>query len=181
VDDFVKSVVVLLFIFGCVAVIYAVYRVRRTVNATNGPAAIFKESGNLTETVRRLYAHETTPDAYRMSSSQRDYVRTNLDEFVSLHREDMERLVDDVLARFREKIGGGQRTDKGGGIGRSGKVGAHPHGQSLRQSLVRASRRRVANGADRSRGPSSNSLLLNGLGQPATSDTSEILTLAAIK
>jgi hypothetical protein len=103
VDDFVKSVVVLLFIFGCVAVIYAVYRARRTVNATNGPAAIFKESGNLTETVRRLYAHETTPDAYRMSSSQRDYVRTNLDEFVSLHREDMERLVDDVLARFREK------------------------------------------------------------------------------
>ena len=102
-DDFVKSVVVLLFIFGCVAVIYAVYRARRTVNATNGPAAIFKESGNLTETVRRLYAHETTPDAYRMSSSQRDYVRTNLDEFVSLHREDMERLVDDVLARFREK------------------------------------------------------------------------------
>jgi len=103
VDDFVKSVVVLLFIFGCVAVIYAVYRARRTVNATNGPAAIFKESGNLTETVRRLYAHETTPDAYRMSSSQRDYVRTNLDEFVSLHREDMERLVDHVLARFREK------------------------------------------------------------------------------
>ena len=59
--------------------------------------------GSLTETVRRLYADETTPDAYRMSSSQRDYVRTNLDEFVSLHREDMERLVDDVLARFREK------------------------------------------------------------------------------
>jgi len=93
----------LLFVFGCVGVVYAVYRSRRAVNATNEPTVISRDPGSLTETVRRLYADETTPDAYRMSSSQRDYVRTNLDEFVSLHREDMERLVDDVLARFREK------------------------------------------------------------------------------
>jgi hypothetical protein len=93
----------LLFVFGCVGVVYAVYRSRRAVNATNEPTVISRDPGSLTETVCRLYADETTPDAYRMSSSQRDYVRTNLDEFVSLHREDMERLVDDVLARFREK------------------------------------------------------------------------------
>jgi hypothetical protein len=99
----VKSVLMLLFVFGCVGVVYAVYRSRRAVNATNEPTVISRDPGSLTETVRRLYADETTPDAYRMSSSQRDYVRTNLDEFVSLHREDMERLVDDVLARFREK------------------------------------------------------------------------------
>ena len=98
-----KSVLMLLFVFGCVGVVYAVYRSRRAVNATNEPTVISRDPGSLTETVRRLYADETTPDAYRMSSSQRDYVRTNLDEFVSLHREDMERLVDDVLARFREK------------------------------------------------------------------------------
>jgi hypothetical protein len=93
----VKSVVVLLFVLGCVAVVYAVYLARRIPNE---PAVT---SGSLTETVRRLFALEAPPDAYRMSASQRDYVRTNLDEFVSLHHEDMERLVDDVLARFREK------------------------------------------------------------------------------
>jgi hypothetical protein len=38
-----------------------------------------------------------------MSQVQRDYVRSNLDEFVSLHREEMDRLVDDALARFRAK------------------------------------------------------------------------------
>jgi hypothetical protein len=104
----------LLFVFGCVGVVYAVYRSRRAVNATNEPTVISRDPGSLTETVRRLYADETTPDAYRMSSSQRDYVRTNLDEFVSLHREDMERLVDDVLARFREKKqAAGEPIDEG--------------------------------------------------------------------
>ena len=98
-----NSVVMLLFIFGSVAVIFAVYWARRGVNAKNKPAVIVDESSNITETVRRLYFQETPPDAYRMSSIQRDYVQTNLDEFVSLHRDDMERLVDDVLARFREK------------------------------------------------------------------------------
>jgi len=37
-----------------------------------------------------------------MVSKRFGYMRTNL-EFVSLHREDMERLVDDALARFRAK------------------------------------------------------------------------------
>src|SRR6267378_8088631 len=91
----------LLFVFGCVGVVYAVYRSRRAVNATNEPTVISRDPGSLTETVRRLYADETTPDDYRMSSSQRDYVRTNLDEFVSLHRDEMETMVNDALERFR--------------------------------------------------------------------------------
>jgi len=73
------------------------------VNATKEAAVGRREPSSLTETVRRLYEQETTPDAYRMSPSQRDYVRTNLDEFVSFHREEMERLVDDALAHFRAK------------------------------------------------------------------------------
>src|SRR6266568_6319708 len=71
--------------------------------ATYEPVVTLKESGSLTETVRRLYALETTPDDYRMSSSQRDYIRTNLDEFVSLHRDEMETMVDDALERFRAR------------------------------------------------------------------------------
>jgi hypothetical protein len=99
----VKSVVIVLFVFGCVALGFAIYRARRAGKATNQPAAISKEPPSLTETVRRLYGVETTPDDYRMSASQRDYVRANLDEFVSLHREEMETMVDDALARFRAK------------------------------------------------------------------------------
>jgi TRAP-type C4-dicarboxylate transport system substrate-binding protein len=38
-----------------------------------------------------------------MSSSQRDYIRANLDEFVSLHSDEMETMVDDALERFRAK------------------------------------------------------------------------------
>ena len=101
IGDTVKSVVILLFIFGCVAVGFAIYWARRAVNPTNEPVVALKESGGLTEAVRRLYALETTPDDYRMSSSQRDYVRTNLDEFVSLHRDEMETMVNDALERFR--------------------------------------------------------------------------------
>ena len=98
-----KSVLMLLFVFGCVAVIYAVYWATRAVSARKEAAVIFKETGSFAETTRRLYAHETTPDAYRMSSRQRTYVSTNFDEFVSIHREDMQRLVDDMLAQLRAK------------------------------------------------------------------------------
>jgi hypothetical protein len=98
-----KSVVMLLFVFGCVAVVYAVYWAGRAVSATKEASVIFKESGSLSETVRRLYAHETTPDAYRMSSRQRSYVQTNFDEFVSIHRDNMQKLVDEMLAQLRAK------------------------------------------------------------------------------
>jgi CHASE3 domain sensor protein len=73
------------------------------VSASKEAVVIFKESGSLTETVRRLYAHERTPDAYRMSSRQRSYILTNFDEFVSIHCEEMQRLVDDMLADLRAK------------------------------------------------------------------------------
>ncbi len=96
-----KSVMILLLVIGCIAVVFSVYWARRAVNATNEPVVTLKESGGLTETVRRLYALEATPDDYRMSSSQRDHIRTNLDEFVSLHRDEMETMVNDALERFR--------------------------------------------------------------------------------
>ena len=93
----------LLFVFGCVAVVYAVYWAGRAVSATKEAAVIFKQSGSLAETVRRLYAHETTPDAYRMSSRQRAYVQTNFDDFVSIYNEDMHRMVGEMLAQLRAK------------------------------------------------------------------------------
>jgi hypothetical protein len=99
----VKSVTILLLVIGCIAVVFAAYWARRAVNATNEPVADLKESGSLTETVRRLSAFETTPGDYRLSSSQQDYIRTNIDEFVSLHRDEMETMVDDALERFRAK------------------------------------------------------------------------------
>jgi hypothetical protein len=75
----VKSVTILLLVIGCIAVVFVAYWARRAVTATNEPVANLKESGSLTETVRRLYALETTPGDYRMSSSQRDYIRTNIE------------------------------------------------------------------------------------------------------
>jgi hypothetical protein len=99
----VKSVVMLLFVFGCVAVVYAVYWAGRAVSATKEAAVLFKQFGSLAETVRRLYAHETTPDAYRMSSRQRAYVQTNFDDFVSIYNEDMHRMVGEMLAQLRAK------------------------------------------------------------------------------
>jgi hypothetical protein len=107
-DGMMESVVILLFVFGGVAAGFAIYWVRRGGGATKEPAVVLKESAGLTETVRRLYAietaaEETTPDANRISAKQRDYVRTNVDEFVALHRDEMEQMVSDALARFRAK------------------------------------------------------------------------------
>jgi hypothetical protein len=76
---------------------------RRAASATKEAAVIFKDTGSLTETIRRLYAHETTPDGYRMSTRQRSYIQTNFDEFVSIHGEAMQKLVDDMLAQLRAK------------------------------------------------------------------------------
>jgi hypothetical protein len=102
-----ESVVIVLFVFGCIAVGFAIYRAKRGGRATKQPGDVPRQSPGLTETVRRLYAmetaEETVPDANRISPKQRDFVRTHVDEFVSLHREEMEEMVDDALARFRAK------------------------------------------------------------------------------
>jgi hypothetical protein len=80
-----KSVIMLLFAFGCVAVVYAAHWSRRAVSATKEASVIFKETGSFAETMRRLYAHETKPDAIRLSTAQTRYIDRNFDEFVQTH------------------------------------------------------------------------------------------------
>jgi hypothetical protein len=48
-------------------------------------SVIFKETGSFTETMRRLYAHETKPHAIRLSTAQTRYIDRNFDEFVQAH------------------------------------------------------------------------------------------------
>jgi hypothetical protein len=87
-----KNIVVLVFVFGCVAVIYALH----------WASAIFKETGSVSETARRLYAHETTPDAIRMSLPQREYVAKNLGEFMDIHRDLIETEAAKIMADLQQ-------------------------------------------------------------------------------
>jgi hypothetical protein len=57
----VNSVVILPFVSGCIAVGFAIYWAKRAGNATNEPVVILKESGRLTEAVRRLYSVSAPP------------------------------------------------------------------------------------------------------------------------
>ena len=99
-----KSVVMLLFVFGCVAVVYVTHWSRRAVSATKEASVLFKETGSITETIRRLHAHESMPDGVRMSAQQREYVSKNLHEFMGIYRAPIE----DTVAQILKEISAGK-------------------------------------------------------------------------
>jgi hypothetical protein len=74
-------------VFGALAVVYIGYWSRRAISATSEASALFKQTGSIAETARRLYAHEKMPDAYRLSANQRQYVDRHFDEFMEIYRD----------------------------------------------------------------------------------------------
>src|SRR5262245_14667711 len=65
-----RALVALLLVFGSVAVVYVLYRTRRAARAVDNAPAIFRETGCVTETARRLYRKQITSDADRHSKRQ---------------------------------------------------------------------------------------------------------------
>jgi hypothetical protein len=74
------------------------------VSATKEASVLFKETGSVTETIRRLYAHETLPGGVRTSAQQRAYVSKNLSEFMEIYRDPIE----DTVARILKEISAGK-------------------------------------------------------------------------
>jgi hypothetical protein len=91
----VRAVLTLFLVFGALIVTYAVHWARRASVATADASAIFKETGSITATAKRLYAEQSLPDNVRLSHKQREYVDANNGEFQRIYGP----AVDDQVAR----------------------------------------------------------------------------------
>lgn len=80
-----RGVVMLLLVFGATIVVFIMHWARRAASATAKASEIFNETGSLTETMRRLYAHETKPGAIRLSAAQVRYLDRNFNEFTEAY------------------------------------------------------------------------------------------------
>lgn len=80
-----RAIATLVIVFGAIAVTYLIHWARRASVATSDASAIFKETGSIAATARRLYAEQSLPDKIRLSHRQRAYLDTNHDEFMGLY------------------------------------------------------------------------------------------------
>jgi hypothetical protein len=69
-----RALVTLLLVFGSVAVAYILYRSWRAARAVDDASTIFRDTGNVTETAKRLYRKQITPDADRLSKRQVEFI-----------------------------------------------------------------------------------------------------------
>lgn len=96
-----RAVVLLLLVFGATIVVYAMHWARRAASATTEASAIFQETGSLTETMRRLYAHESKPGAIRLSAAQTRYIDRNFDEFMQAYATPIRAWTEHFLEKYR--------------------------------------------------------------------------------
>lgn len=90
-----RAVLTLFLVFGALIVTYAVHWARRASVATADASAIFKETGSIAATAKRLYAEQSLPDKVRLSHKQREFVDANHDEFLRIY----DAAIEDEVAR----------------------------------------------------------------------------------
>lgn len=90
-----RAVLTLFLVFGALIVTYAIHWARRASVAAADASVIFKETGSIAATAKRLYAEQSLPDKVRLSHKQRGYTESNHDEFMRLYGA----AVDDQVAR----------------------------------------------------------------------------------
>jgi len=69
-----RALVTLLLFFGSVAVAYILYWSWRAASAVDGASRIFRATGSATETAKRLYRKQITPDADRLSKQHVEFI-----------------------------------------------------------------------------------------------------------
>lgn len=76
-----RALLILVFVFGSVAVAFTVHWLRRAASAGSDAIQLMKETGSVAETTRRLYHQERMPDSIRLSMSQKAFLQNHQAEF----------------------------------------------------------------------------------------------------
>lgn len=90
-----RALLTLFLVFGAIIVTYVIHWARRASVATADASSIFKETGSITATAKRLYAEQSLPDKVRLSHRQRQFVDANNDEFLRIY----DAAIEDEVAR----------------------------------------------------------------------------------
>lgn len=98
-----RAVLTLLFVFGAIAVVYAIYWARRAASAAADANALYRQTGSWTETAKQLYARQSLPDLIRLSVNQQQYIDQNFNDFMELHAKAAAAQRDLFVARFVEQ------------------------------------------------------------------------------
>jgi hypothetical protein len=76
-----RALLTLAFVFGAVAVVYAMHWARRASSAVSDASSIFQQTGSVAETARQLYREQSMPSQIRLSHRQREFVGANFADF----------------------------------------------------------------------------------------------------
>lgn len=90
-----RALLTLFLVLGAVTVTYVIHWARRASVAAADASAIFKETGSIGATAKRLYAEQSLPDKVRLSHRQRAFVDANNDEFLRIYHS----AIEDEVAR----------------------------------------------------------------------------------
>ncbi|MEO6382018.1 MAG: hypothetical protein ABIO35_08470 [Nitrobacter sp.] len=99
-----RALFVFFLVFGAVAVAYAVHWSRRAVDATIEASTLLQQSGSITETARRLFAHEMTPHEIRLTSAQTAFLDQNIEEFSRVYGALLKTWVEKTVASDAERL-----------------------------------------------------------------------------
>lgn len=76
-----RAVATLIFVFGAVAIAYAIHWSRKAAASVTEASIILKQTGSITETARQMLLERSLTDTMRLSISQRAYLAAHEDEF----------------------------------------------------------------------------------------------------
>jgi hypothetical protein len=76
-----RGLVVLVFVFGAVAIAYAFHWSRRAVETVKDASTVLRQTGSFNDTVDRLIVKAAIPSEMRLNARQEAYINANWDDF----------------------------------------------------------------------------------------------------
>jgi hypothetical protein len=122
-----RGLVSLIFVFGAVAVAYAIHWSRRAAATMQDASVVLRQTGSFSETVQQLLLERNLPDAMRLSSTQRAYVLAHQSEFQRLYGPAIEAQAQADFTKWHDRNPGAGPLDIEGGLKAAGLIAATQH------------------------------------------------------
>jgi hypothetical protein len=111
-----RALVSLIFVFGAVAIAYAIHWSRKAAATVNDASIILKQTGSITQTARQMLLERNLPDAMRLSLAQRSYLAAHEDEFRRVYGAAIEAQAQTEFAKWQVRNRDASRSEIEGGV-----------------------------------------------------------------
>lgn len=111
-----RALVTLIFVFGAVAIAYAIHWSRNAVATVNDASIILKRTGSITQTARQILLERNLPGTMRLSLTQRAYLAANEDEFRRIYGAAIEDQAKTEFAKWHDRNRDASNLEIEGGV-----------------------------------------------------------------